>query len=184
MSRHVWVLGHSRGANQVARYLISRPNVPVEGAVLLAPATRTVEVGLRAAYDKTYGQPLGPWLEQANKAVAAGQGQQWMSVPGFIYCRNAEVTARAFAAFYGGDPHEDTAALIAAVKQPMLVLAAAQDTTVPDVAASFAPIVSRMAGRARLETIEDADHFFRDLVAEDAADRIARFVAEQRKEAP
>ena len=100
-----------------------------------------------------------------------------MSVPGFIYCRDAEVTARAFAAFYRADRRQDTASLIADVSLPILVLAAAQDKTVLDVAASFAPLASSAGGRVRLETIDDADHFFRDLAAEDAADRIAAFIA-------
>ncbi|CCD91507.1 conserved exported hypothetical protein [Bradyrhizobium sp. ORS 375] len=179
-SSRIFVLGHSRGANQLARYLVANPKAAIEGAILLAPATLGIETSLKAAYAESYGQPLAPLLEKAEAAVSAGRGSEWISVPGFIYCCDAKVTARAFAAFYRGDRRQDTAALIADVSLPVLVLAAAQDKTVPDVAASFAPLASRAGSRVRLETIDDADHFFRDLAAEDAADRIAGFIAAAR----
>ncbi|WP_257168077.1 alpha/beta hydrolase [Bradyrhizobium sp. SRS-191] len=180
MSSRIFVLGHSRGANQLARYLVANPKAAIAGAILLAPATVGIETSLKAAYAESYGQPLAPLLDKAEAAVSAGRGGEWMSVPGFIYCRDAKVTARAFAAFYRADRRQDTAALIEDVSLPVLVLAAAQDKTVPDVAASFAPLAARAGSRVRLETIDDADHFFRDLAAEDAADRIAGFIAAAR----
>ena len=174
-SRRVYLLGHSRGGNQVARSLAAA-SMPVTAAVLLAPVTAQAEAALRASYAQTYGQALEPLLDAATQAVAAGRGAEWMKVPGFIYCRDAAVTARAFASFYRADPSQDTAALIAQTKLPVLVLAAAKDSVVPDVVPSFAPLASSSHGRVQLETIEDADHFFRDLLAEDAADRIADFI--------
>ncbi len=179
LSRLVFAFGHSRGGNQVARYLAAS-ETPVAGAVLLAPVTAKAEADLRAAYAKTYGKPLEPLLEGATKAVAAGRGGEWLDVPGFIYCRNAVVTARAFASFYAADAGQDTAALVARAKLPVLVFAATKDTVVPDVAASFAPLAASSGGRVQLDTIEDADHFFRDLFAEDVADRIAEFIKQTR----
>jgi len=179
VSRHVVSFGHSRGGNQVARYLAASDTLPVAGAVLLAPVTAKAEADLRAAYAKTYGKPLEPFLELATKAVA-GRGGEWMDVPGFVYCRNAVVTARAFASFYSADAGQDTAALVARAKLPVLVLAATKDSVVPDVAASFAPVAGSSGGRVQLDTIEDADHFFRDLFAEDVADRIAEFIKQTR----
>ncbi len=180
MSSQLYVLGHSRGGNQVARYLATSEASAVAGAVLLAPATAKAEADLRAAYAQTYGNALEPFLDQATKAVAAGRGAEWMDVPGFIYCRNAVVTARAFASFYGADPGQDTAALVARVRLPVLVLAATKDTVVPDVVASFAPLADSGGGRVQLDRIEDADHFFRDLFAEDVADRITDFIKQTR----
>jgi alpha-beta hydrolase superfamily lysophospholipase len=172
-AKRVFVLGHSRGGNQVARYLSARLDAPVAGAVLLAPATASFEAAGRAAYAATYGAELEPLLGKAAKLVADGQGGEWMQAPGFIYCRNAKVTARAFAAFYTPDVRQDTAALIAAVSLPVLVLAGSKDTTVTDVVGAFAP---RAGTRIHLDTVDDADHYFLDLAAEDAADRIAAFV--------
>ncbi len=146
----------------------------------MAPVTARAEAELRASYAKTYGKPLEPFLDQAKKAVAAGRGGDWMDVPGFIYCRNAVVTARAFASFYGVDAGQDTAALVAQLKLPVLVLAATKDAVVPDVVSSFQPLVDSGRGRMQLEKIEDADHFFRDLFAEDVADRIADFIKQTR----
>lgn len=180
ISRRVYAFGHSRGGNQVARYLADGAGPPLGGAVLLAPVTGTAEAALRASYAATYGKPFEPLLEQATKAVAAGRGGEWMDAPGFIYCRNAVVTARAFASFYGADAGQDTVALVAQLKMPVLVLAASKDTVVPDVATSFATLVGASNGRVQLTTIEDADHFFRDLFAEDAADRIVEFIKQTR----
>ncbi|OKO87807.1 hypothetical protein AC629_11635 [Bradyrhizobium sp. NAS80.1] len=180
LSSQVYVFGHSRGGNQVARYLAASQAPPVAGAVLLAPVTARAEADLRASYAQTYGKLLEPFLEQATKEVAAGRGGEWMDVPGFIYCRNAVVTARAFASFYAADAGQDTAALVARLKLPVLVLAATKDTVVPDVVASFAPSADSSGGRIKLEKIEDADHFFRDLFAEDVADRIAEFIKQTR----
>ncbi|AND88898.1 alpha/beta hydrolase [Bradyrhizobium diazoefficiens] len=180
MSRFVFTLGHSRGGNQVARYLAAGEPPPVAGAVLLAPVTAKAEADLRASYAQTYGKPLEPFLKQATRTVAAGRGGEWMDVPGFIYCRNAVVTARAFASFYAADTGQDAAALVARLKLPVLVLAATKDTVVPDVVASFAPLADSSGGRVQLDRIEDADHFFRDLFAEDAADRIAEFIKQTR----
>lgn len=180
MSRLVFALGHSRGGNQVARYLAAGETSPVAGAVLLAPVTAKAEADLRASYAQTYGKPLEPVLDKAIKAVAAGRFGEWMDAPGFIYCRNAVVTARAFASFYVADAGQDTGALVARLKPPVLVLAATKDTVVPDVAASFAPLADSSGGRVQLDKIEDADHFFRDLFAEDVADRIADFIKQTR----
>ncbi|WP_018316055.1 alpha/beta hydrolase [Bradyrhizobium sp. WSM2793] len=180
MSRLVFAFGHSRGGNQVARYLAANEISPVAGGVLLAPVTAKAEADLRASYAKTYGKPLEPVLELATKAVAAGRGGEWMDVPGFVYCRNAVVSARAFASFYGPDAGQDTAALVARVKMPVLVLAATKDTVVPDVAAAFTSLAGSSGGRVHLDKIEDADHFFRDLFAEDVADRIAEFIKQAR----
>ncbi len=180
ISRRIYVLGHSRGANQVARYLASDPNAPVQGAVLVAPATGSLEAGVRASYAATYGAELEPLIDRAVKDVVAGRGGEWMSVPGFIYCRDSKVTARAFASFYSADPRQDTAALVAGLKIPVLVFAAAKDTTVPDVESAFAKVTREQGDRVRLEMIADADHFFRDLASEDVADRIADFVSNKR----
>lgn len=180
LSKRVYALGHSRGGNQVARYLAAGATPPPEGAVLLAPVTATAEAALRASYAATYGKPLEPLLDQAMKAVAAGRGGEWMDAPGFIYCRNAVVTARAFVSFYAADAGQDTVALVAQTQMPVLVLAAAKDSVVPDVAVSFALLAGTSNGRVQLATIEDADHFFRDLFAEDAADRIAEFIKQTR----
>ncbi|UTD27436.1 alpha/beta hydrolase [Bradyrhizobium sp. WD16] len=174
--KRVFVLGHSRGANQVARYLAARPEAAISGAILLAPATASFEAAGRASYVSSYGALLEPLVRKAAKLVADGHGTEWMSVPGFIYCKDARVTARAFAAFYTPERRQDTAVLVGGLALPVLVLAGTRDVTVTDVIEAFSPLAGEQ-GRVGLERIEDSDHYFLDLAAEDAADRIAAFVA-------
>lgn len=79
-------------------------------------------------------------MRKAAKLVADGHGTEWMSVPGFIYCKDARVTARAFAAFYTPERRQDTAVLVGELALPVLVLAGTRDVTVTDVIEVFSPL--------------------------------------------
>jgi pimeloyl-ACP methyl ester carboxylesterase len=172
----IWLVGHSRGANQVARTLAARGGEGLAGAALLAPSTAASEQKSIAAYGQTYGGDLAALTARAREMLAAGRGGETMALPGFLYCHDARATARAFLAVYGADAGRDTAALAERLSLPVLVLAAANDAVVADVREAFAPIAARKRD-LRVETIDGADHFFLDLAGEDAADRIAAFIA-------
>ena len=172
----IWLVGHSRGANQVARTLAARGGEGVAGAALIAPSTGPGETRTLAAYGQTYGADLAALTARARDMVANGRGGETLAAPGFLYCRDARATARAFLAAYGPDQGRDTAALTTRLNLPLLVLAAAQDAVVADVREAFAPIAAQKRN-LRVETIAGADHFFLDLAGEDAADRIADFIA-------
>ena len=55
------------------------------------------------------------------------------------------------------------------------MIAGSKDEIVPDIPERIGPIAETQ-GNVALEVVEGADHFFRDLYAEDAADLIANFV--------
>ncbi len=168
----ITVVGHSNGGNQTARYVIGSPDPSVGGAVLLAPATSSPE-RTRKGYENRYKTPLAPLVAEAEALVAAGKGAEMMAVKGFRYCPDTKVAAATFLDFYGADTKGDTPSLLKDAKIPVLVVAASEDAVIPD-------LIEKMRGmtgpRVGLVVVEGADHFFRDLYGEDAADAIQEFV--------
>jgi len=158
----VTLLGHSRGGNQAARYLAGAPDGAVARAVLLAPAT---------------GEP--PANRETVLAAAEGKPDDAMvDVPALLYCGPGRATAGTVRSYYADDARHDTLSLIAGIRVPLLVVGAADDTVVP----KLVPRLEEVKGRPGVRTvvIDGADHFFRDLAAEDAADAVAAFLKEAR----
>jgi dienelactone hydrolase len=173
-AERIALLGHSRGGNQIAQYVTGNPDatagMPV---ILMAPATYDAEKEA-ASYEKSYGEPLEPVVERARELVLAGKGDEPIKGIGFVYCENATATAEAVASYY--DPQgKDTPTLIAEMDRPVLVFGASADTAVPDLIEKMEPIAD--GERVRLEVMDGADHFFRDLWAEDVADVIDEYLA-------
>ena len=164
----VALMGHSRGGNQVTQYALAHPDAGFEAVILVAPMTYDADKEA-AGYEKRYGKPLAGVTQQARGLAASGKGDAVMKGIGFVYCENASATAKAVASYY--DPtNKDTPALLGQVKQPVLVFAGTEDTSVPD-------LVEKMDGvadgdRVKLQVIDGADHFFRDLYAEDIGDAV------------
>jgi len=153
----VTLLGHSRGGNQVARYLAGRPDPLVARAVLVAPMT-----GLD-------GAKAGGMLD-----MAAGQADDTLvAVPEFLVCPAGRASAGSIRAYHGDDGAFATPALLADVTTPVLVLAGADDTVVPDLPAAMAKLDNP---QVRFTMIDMADHFFRDFAADDAAAAVVAFI--------
>ncbi|MFW6343007.1 MAG: alpha/beta hydrolase [Halothiobacillaceae bacterium] len=168
----VAIVGHSRGGNQVARYLADDPDPVVTRGVLLAPQTWSEDDHFES-YEKSHGVPLEPLLEQARRHVAQGDGDRVMSLD-FIYCPDAKATARSVVSYYEPDPRMDTPTVIAETAVPTLVLVAELDEVVTD-------LETRMDGRVDEKTvfmsvIGGADHMFMDLFVYDVADQTAAFL--------
>lgn len=163
------LLGHSRGGNQTAWFAAERPDPVVSGVVLVAPPTWN-EADAKSAYKKRFATELDPVLKRAEALVAAGKGDEWMEDTDFLYCPEAKVQAHSFLSYHAPEPRMDTPSLLGDVKVPVLVIAGTKDDVAPDVAEKVEPYAD--GKRVRLEVIEGADHFFRDL----NADELARFV--------
>ena len=166
------VMGHSRGGNQVARYLAGEPDPSVEKGVLLAPQTWSPGYQTKD-YQKRYGTELGPLLDKAKALVAEGRGDELMEMD-FIYCEDTTATAASVVSYYEEDPLMDTPTVLGAVAVPTLVIVAGADTTVAD-------LEEKMAEPAQTDHIEmtvvsGADHMFRDLFLYDAADAATAFI--------
>ncbi|MDX5374923.1 MAG: alpha/beta hydrolase [Gammaproteobacteria bacterium] len=166
------LLGHSRGGNQIAMYAKAHPEMNDVPMILIAPATHDADQEAKA-YKERYGKPLDSVVKRAEGMVKAGKGDELLKGIGFVYCEDATATARSVVSYYDATDR-DTPALLAGMKRPALVFAGSEDTTVADLPEKMAPIAD--GETIRFEVIDGADHFFRDLYAEDVADIIEGYL--------
>ena len=92
----------------------------------------------------------------------------------FLYCPKTQAAAATFVDYYRSNPDRDAPSVIDRAKVPVLVVTASDDRVNPNTAAKMK---SHIGPNVRLVEIQDAGHFFRDLVADDLADVIAEFIS-------
>ncbi len=163
--------GHSRGGNQVALFARAHP-ATIEKLIPIASAVGHSDDVRDQRYKARYGA-------SRTDVLASAEGRTGLiDVPGIVYCRDAKATPAAIRSYLGGsfDDH-DTPSVIARLSMPVMVIAGSVDTTVPELPERMAAIADGQ--RVRLEMIDDADHFFLDFYAEDAADLMAEFSADE-----
>jgi pimeloyl-ACP methyl ester carboxylesterase len=175
-TERVVLLGHSRGGNQVAWFAAERGAPLVTHVVLVAPSTWSAE---RAAddYQKRFDASLEPILARAEGMVRDGQAKRYLEEGGFLYCEDTKATAEAFVSYYAPDSRMDTPTLLPRIDKPVLVFVGSEDRVVEGLEAEVQPLAE--AGVVELEVIDGADHFFRDLYAEDLADRAVELINAQ-----
>ena len=166
------LLGHSRGGAQTAHYAAEHDSPLIKAVVLMAPAV--ADNASAEGYQQRYKKPLAPVLAKARKLVKQGKGETVLTKTSLLSCPDASVTAASFASYYGQHPHSDTLVLLPKVNGPTLVLWGDKDEIVTGLDKKMAGLMD--GKRAQFKTIEGADHFFRDLYAEDAVDVIAPFL--------
>lgn len=172
----ITVLGHSRGGNQTAWYAMEKPDAAVKAAILIAPGSWT-ESEMSADYKKRFGLELAPVLDNARKLIKAGKGKEKFSKANVVYCKDTQATAETLVSYHGYDSRLATFGLLKKMSMPVLVIAGSADDTTPGVAEKAKPHVD--GKRVQLVSIDGADHFFRDLYAEEAADAISTFLKGQ-----
>ena len=170
-TKHVTLLGHSRGAGETALYAVEQDNPLVKAVVLLAPDTR--ETNDAVAYQRRYKKPLAPALEKAQKLVKEGKSGTVLKHTNFLFCPDTSVAAETFVSYYGDDPRLDTAYLIPKISKPTLLVLAGEDEILVN-SKKFAPLAD--GKRVQIKVIDGAGHFFRDLFADEAVDVIEAFL--------
>jgi pimeloyl-ACP methyl ester carboxylesterase len=163
------LLGHSRSGNQAARFALARPDAPVAAVVLIAPQVWTAAATAQD-YEKRYGKPLAAPLARAQQLVAEGKGNAMLENVDFLFCPDTSVTAATFLSYYAADERFDTPRLIPQIKPPVLVVAGSEDQVMQGLIDKVQPLADGQ--RVQLKVVDGADHFFRDLYAEDVADAI------------
>jgi pimeloyl-ACP methyl ester carboxylesterase len=169
------LMGHSRGANQIARFALSHSDNAAQRLVLIAPP-RWSRLAAHDAYAARHGRALPPLLSRAQSMVDAGEGDSLLPEPvGLLYCSDARVSAESFLSYYGADPLRDTPTLLTRVTLPTLVIAGSEDS----IAAGLADAFGGAPAHVRVEEIDGADHFFRDLYADELVEFAVDFIHEQ-----
>lgn len=167
------LLGHSRGAQQVAHYTVGDPDMLVDRLLLIAPLTDTsFEAAER--YKAGYGADLAPLLARARQLAEAGDEDSLMDLPGFLHCRNARATAATVLDYYDPEGAHHVFALLRRIARPVLVVAGGDDRVSPAVASRLK--AADLGSHVVVRTIEGADHFFQDLFADDLADHVKSFL--------
>ena len=167
----VTLIGHSRGGNQTAWFAAERDDPIISRVVLVAPARYNMKK-VAAAYKKRYDTDLAPLYDKAAKLVKDGRGGAVMKGVGFLYCRNADVTAATFENYYNDDIRKDTPSILSRIKKPVLIISGSDDRVVRGLPGA----VRKSGSSAKLVVVDGAGHFFNDLFADDMADAIAEFV--------
>ena len=167
------LVGHSRGAQQVASYVASTPKRAANRLVLVAPLSDTAEMAIQS-YRTAFAGDLSEILADAKKRIDAGEEDTLIQAPGFLYCRAARVTAAAFADYYDPAKYAVPLGILGELENTVLVVAGSDDRVAPDVAARLAARPPNP--RVTLQVIDGADHFFRDLFADDLADVVSTFI--------
>ncbi len=168
----VALLGHSRGGAQAALYAAELDSPLVNAVVLLAPATQ--DNNSADAYRERSGKPLEPLLAKTRKLVAQGKGRTVLNHVDLMSCPDTSVTADTFVSYYGQDRRLDTPYLLSQIKKPTLVIVAAKDELVVGLDKKVAPLADGQ--RVQMKILDDADHFFRDLNADEAVEAIQAFL--------
>jgi pimeloyl-ACP methyl ester carboxylesterase len=171
--KEIVLLGHSRGGNHAAWFALQNDDPAIKSVILVAPSTWD-EKGASESYKKRYKKDLQPLLEKAQKLIKSGKGDAVLTHTDFLYCEDTSVTAEAFVSYYAPDRKMDTPFLIPQIKRPVFVAVAQNDATVPDLKekAESLPNVKTV----QIKVFEMADHFFRDLNAEELAEEIVGFL--------
>lgn len=172
-AKNIVLAGHSRGGNQTAWFAAREPSTMVSKVILVAPATYDEKKEAKG-FEKTHKRPLADVMAEARAAIDGGNGEKFMKGVGLLYCPGADVTAESFVSYYGNDDRHHTPNLMTMIGKPVLVIAGTEDTVVEGLIDATKPLAD--AGKVELAIVEGADHFFRDLYAEDMADAMEEFI--------
>ncbi len=173
-AKNIILLGHSRGGNQVTRFATQIKNTSIRKLILLAPATwnhRSAEI----AFENRHKQPLKNILSKAENLIKKGKGKEIMPETGILSCPKSDVTAASFLSYYRPNQRLDTPSILEELKIPTLIIAGGKDTIVKDLIEKVKKLTNEPT--LQLAIIDDADHFFLDLFAEDVADLIEEFTS-------
>ena len=173
-AQSVTVAGHGRGANQAALYAINELDKTVKRLVLIAPLMQTPEKA-ESDYRARFGKPLRPELGKAEELGRHGGGNQLAEVSGFLTCHHAQVTAGAFADYYGANEKFKTTNLLQSIKIPVLLAVGDADPNLGEIQAAQSEFASPKT--VTLAIIPGADQDFRDIGADEVAKKIKEFIS-------
>lgn len=150
----VTLMGHSRGANQAAKFALENAE-KISRLILLAPSSRNV------------------LISAAEAAMLDGKNDDdWLAGVEFLHCDDTTVQVGTYLSYIGPEARNDTVVLLDGVSVRTLVISGSEDDVVPDLASRMPEVSNKLV---RHVEIDGADHFFRDLYAYDVVDAIEIF---------
>lgn len=167
------MLGHSRGANQVAWYAAGHDDPAIGKVVLIAPPVWTPE-SVAKRYQDRYGENMQSVLERAKALVKKGEGDTLLEHIPFLNCADAPVSAATFVDYYPDDARFDTTTLLPGIGRPVLVFAGSDDQVVPNLGDRLAPLAEQ--DTIELEVIEGAGHMFKGRYTRLIAEKVGRYI--------
>jgi pimeloyl-ACP methyl ester carboxylesterase len=156
--KNIVLVGHSRGGAQMAAYALHKPT-DVKQVFLIAPMV-WVEADISAEYQQKNSKPLAPLLKDLGRGNLAKLSQQDV-----LHCKKSAVSAGAFLSYYRRSPEKHTPALISEIKVPARVYLGTEDPLTIAFNKQQAMFISNP--KVSLSYIDGADHFFRDLYADE-----------------
>jgi pimeloyl-ACP methyl ester carboxylesterase len=163
------IVGHSRGGNQVALFNQAFPNSKVSRLILIAPMSWNQKQSVMAYKDDT-GIPLDEVLLAARKAGADS------ITANILQCKDIEVLATSFLSYYADKPNRNTPEILHSVDRPVLVFQGTEDA----LAEGYKSQISLVNSNPLVEHywIDGADHFFRDLYADELVEVLLEWLPE------
>ena len=183
-ARRIFLAGHGRGANQVAQVVAQfaetgKKDKSIKGVILIAPL-----VEQPAPAPPLPGQPPlqnrqpsdAPKLAEANRMIAADEGDLLLEPTAFLSCPKARVTAHSYANYYAPNPKLNTLNLLPSLLLPVLAVTGSQAPDGP----AMAELMSTSAQTNKQLTvsiIDGAGADFEGSARQILADIIAQFQA-------
>jgi len=162
--RRIILAGHSMGGQQVIHAAKELENDKrVVGILAVAPAKGTPREH--------------PLLQKAKKLVKEGKGKTLLETS-FFYCQTTKVSARTLYSYYGVD--RNIGRYLKDIDIPVLIVWGGEDNRVMNLPKFLEPYIKGKEN-VRIEVIDYADHFFRDLAAEDLSSIAIEFFGETLK---
>jgi len=159
------LIGHSRGGAQATLYQQRYPQDKVSSLTLIAPMAWQKGVEVKAYHDK-YSANLYDLLAKADQYQQAGKAL--FTPPGVLYCDKTPVSPVAFMSYYSAMPEKNTPSLLIKTEVPTVVYLGSEDPS----SIRFAEQQTLFSAKVNISvvTIDGADHFFRDLYADELID--------------
>jgi len=159
-TKKISLLGHSRGANQAAKYSLAG-DTSISSLVLLAPPASDSSLAASEL-----------------QALESMKEDDWLSDVNFLHCEAAKVQVASYLSYLGSNANTDTVMLLPDIEVPTLVISGSDDQVSSGLGDRMTEAVSDSVSHIE---IDGAGHFFRDLYLYDVVDAIDSFLSRERQ---
>jgi pimeloyl-ACP methyl ester carboxylesterase len=156
----VVLIAHSRGGAQSALFAQQTQHPMLKQLALIAPASWD-----KGSIEKGYQQRFNTSIDEIlNKFATLGDNDRLDQI-GVLYCDSGTVDKRTFVSYYTAVPEKNTPTLLQQIDVSTVVYLGSED----EISLRFAEQQDDLSGADHVDVlmIDGADHFFRDLYADE-----------------